>query len=60
VRDFSRPELMSDEQLKHLALIAHHCYRSFDLTLRCVTLLEQRKALNAGAPQRYVQLLPRP
>jgi len=60
VRDFSRPELMSDEQLTHLALIAHHCYGSFDLALRCVTLLEQRKALTAGAPQRYVQLLPRP
>ena len=58
VRDFSRPESLSDEQLKHLVLIAHYCYGSFDLALRCVTLLEQRKALSAGAPARYVQLLP--
>jgi FkbM family methyltransferase len=57
VRDFSRPELMDNEQLKHLALIVHHCYKSVDLALRCVMLLEQRKALPAGAQQRYLQLL---
>jgi len=57
VRDFSRHELMRDEQLKHLALIAHHCYKSFDLALRCVMLLEHRQALNAGAQQRYMQIL---
>jgi FkbM family methyltransferase len=57
VRDFARPELMSDEQLKHLALIAHHCYRSFDLALRCVLLLERRQALETGAQQLYLQLL---
>jgi FkbM family methyltransferase len=53
VRDFSRPELMSDEQLKHLALIVHYCYNSFDLAARCVMLLEQRQALNAGAQEQY-------
>ena len=57
MRDFSRPELMGDEQLKHLALIAHHCYKSFDLALRCVMLLEQRKALETGAQRWYMQLL---
>lgn len=56
VRDFSRPELMSDEQLKHLALIVHYCYRSYDLALRCVMLLEQRQALEPGAQHRYLQL----
>lgn len=56
VRDFSRPELISDEQLKHLALIAHHCYKSFDLALRCVMLLEQRQVLKAGTQQQYLQL----
>ena len=55
-RDISRPERMQDEQLKHLALIAHHCYGSFDLALRCVMLLEQRRALPAGARQQYLQL----
>ncbi len=57
VRDFSRPEGMSDEQLKHLALIAHHCYRSVDLALRCVMLLEQRGALAAGAQNGYLASL---
>jgi FkbM family methyltransferase len=57
VRDFSRPGGISDEQLKHLALIAHGVYESYDLALRCVMLLEQRGALEAGAQQRYLQLL---
>lgn len=57
VRDFAHPENLSDEQLKHLALIAHHCYRSFDLALRCVMLLEQRRALPAGSQQNYLQSL---
>ena len=57
VRDLSRPGLIRDEQLKHLALIAHHCYRSFDLALRCVMLLEHRQALKPGAQQAYVRLL---
>ncbi|MFB1295584.1 FkbM family methyltransferase [Mycobacterium sp. pW049] len=57
VRDFSKPDLMSDEQLKHLALIAHHCYGSTDLALRCVMLLEHRGSLDAGAQKRCLQLL---
>jgi hypothetical protein len=57
VRDFARDESMGDEQLKHLALIAHHCYGSFDLALRCVTRLEQRRALHPGAQHAYLQLL---
>lgn len=48
---------MSDEQLKHLALVAHHCYRSIDLALRCVMLLEQRGVLNQGAQKAYLQSL---
>jgi hypothetical protein len=57
VRDFSRPEAMSDEQLKHLALIAHHCYKSFDLALRCVMLLEWRQGLKTGAQQQYLEIV---
>jgi hypothetical protein len=48
---------MTDEQLKHLALIAHHCYGSIDLTLRSVVLLEQRQVLETGSAQRYLRLL---
>lgn len=57
VRDFTHPDSMSDEQLKHLALIAHYCYWSFDLARRCLTLLEHRKAVPAGTDQRYRKLL---
>lgn len=53
VRDFARKDAMTDEQLKHLALIAHHCYGSFDLALRCVALLENRRSVEAGSVQRY-------
>jgi FkbM family methyltransferase len=57
VRDFARPDAMTDEQLKHLALIAHHCYGSFDLALRCVVLLQKRHAVGPDTWQRYVELL---
>jgi FkbM family methyltransferase len=49
VRDFSQAQSMSAEQLKHLALIAHHCYGSFDLATNCIHHLAQRGAL-AGDP----------
>jgi len=58
VRDFARPESMSEEQLKHLALIAHHCYKSFDLVLRCLRVLERRGALQSDAPRRYLESCP--
>jgi FkbM family methyltransferase len=57
VRDFVHPETMTDEQIKHLALIAHYCYKSFDLTLRCIMLLEQRGILQFGAQQEYRSLI---
>jgi hypothetical protein len=57
VRDFTDPDSLSDEQLKHLALIAHYCYRSFDLALRCVMLLQQRQAVAARTGQRYLEIL---
>ncbi|GBG40671.1 FkbM family methyltransferase [Mycobacterium montefiorense] len=57
VRDFTRADSMSDEQLRHLAVITHYCYRSFDLALRCVMLLEQRQTVEAGTLQRYLDLL---
>lgn len=53
VRDFFHPDAMTDEQLKHLALIAQHCYKSFDLAIRCVQLLEDRGAVEAGTTRRY-------
>jgi len=57
VRNFAHPECMDDEQLKHLALIAHHCYRSIDLALRCIMLLEQRGSAETGSQQKYLESL---
>lgn len=56
VRDFTRAEMMSNEQLKLLILISHYCYGSFDLALRCVMLLEQRGVLSLGSQSHYLQL----
>jgi len=56
VRDLTQVARLSDEQLRHLALIAHHAYRSFDLALRCVMLLEQRGGLAPDSQRRYLQI----
>jgi FkbM family methyltransferase len=56
VRDFTQPDVMTDEQLKHLGLIAHHCYGSFDLAFRCVRLLEERHVVETGSAQSYLSL----
>lgn len=57
VKDFVDPVTMDDEQLKHLAMLMHHCYASFDLTGRCIDLLQRRAAVPAGTLQRYVDQL---
>jgi len=57
VRDFTEPDLMTDEQLKHLAIIAHHCYRSFDLAANCISTLCRREVMAADSMQRYIGLL---
>lgn len=55
VRDFSRPDRLDDEQLKQLALIAHHCYGSYDLAVRCLYLLERRGRLAADGRAAYLR-----
>lgn len=57
VRDFREPEAFTDGQLAHLALIAHHCYRSFDLALHCLLTLERRGSVDQGAQARYLDIL---
>lgn len=57
VRDFSQQDSMDDEQLKHLSLITHHIYGSFDLTAKCLLMLEQRGCMKEGAQQQYTQIL---
>jgi FkbM family methyltransferase len=57
VRDFRTPDLLTDEQLAHLALIAHHCYRSFDLALHCLLALEHRRKPGGDFQARYLEIL---
>jgi FkbM family methyltransferase len=59
VRDVARAERLGDEQLKHTALLAHHCFRSYDLAYRCLHLLVERRSLPASAPQDYLAMLRR-
>ena len=48
---------ISDLQLKHMVMIAHHCYQSFDLAARAVDTLSNRGAIVKGALQKYIDLL---
>jgi FkbM family methyltransferase len=57
VRDFTRPENMTLEQWKHLALVAHHCYGSYDLALKAINTLIGLGAVSADAGQRYLSSL---
>jgi FkbM family methyltransferase len=57
VRDFSRPDEMSSEQLKHLALIAHHCYGSWDLAANCIHHLAARGAGPTDSITQYLTLM---
>jgi FkbM family methyltransferase len=60
VRDFSRPANMTAEQWKHLALIAHHCYGSYDLALKAIASLVELGAVPADTGRRYLASLPGP
>lgn len=59
VRDFTRAGNMRAEQWKHLALIAHHCYRSADLAARALNMLAELGAVPADASERYLSSLGR-
>jgi hypothetical protein len=57
VRDFMHPERMSPEQLKHLAIVAHFCYGSFDLAANCIYNLIRTEAVQKDAITRYLTAL---
>jgi len=57
VKDFTKPEAISDEQLKHLALISHICYKSFDLSMRCIAILEGRGVVPSGSVGQYSSII---
>jgi FkbM family methyltransferase len=57
VRDFTRAENMSEEQLKQLALIAHYCYGSYDLSARCIEAASARGSLPPGSVTDYLEIV---
>ena len=57
VRDFTKAEAMDSEQLKHLAIIAHHCYRSYDLAVNCIHHLATRNEVAPNAKGRYLEMV---
>ena len=54
VRDFTASDHMSDEQLKHLALISHCVYGSTDLAYRCIMALRDRGCIPTDTPKVYL------
>lgn len=59
IRDPLKLALMSDEQLRRLALIAHVCFASYDLCVHAMRELIARDALAADAPNKYSELVRR-
>jgi FkbM family methyltransferase len=57
VRDLAAPSRLTNEQLKHLAAIAHHCYGSYDLAAQCLRELQNRDSVAADALDVYAALL---
>ena len=57
VRNFTKADAMDSEQLKHLALIAHHCYGSYDLAINCIHHLTSRNEVRPDAKVRYLELV---
>jgi len=57
VRDFTHAANLTPEQWKQLALIAHHCYGSYDLAVRAINMLIALEALPAAALDDYLAIL---
>jgi FkbM family methyltransferase len=57
VRNFVQADSMETEQLKHLAMIAHHCYGSYDLAVNCIHHLASRRAVHPDARNSYLRLV---
>lgn len=58
IRDLKTPETYSDDDLKHLAILADAVWFSFDLVIRVLDMLVSRGALDPQAPSKYVDHLP--
>ena len=57
VRDFLTPGALDVEQLKHLAALAHHCYRSYDLAANCIVQLMKQRAIASDGLEQYINFV---
>ncbi|MGP0059041.1 MAG: FkbM family methyltransferase [Beijerinckiaceae bacterium] len=57
MRNMVKPAAMSDLQIKKLAAIAHYCYASPDLVVRCLLELQLRSAVGADAVELYLAMV---
>ncbi|MET3029358.1 FkbM family methyltransferase [Flavobacterium sp. UW10123] len=48
IKDITYPENFTNSQLMHLAMIAHHVYKSFDLVAWAIRELEKRSTIKNG------------
>jgi FkbM family methyltransferase len=54
VKNFLNPNDLSNENIKHMAMLSHYCFSSFDLAARCILLLESRNALKPNSLNEYI------
>lgn len=47
LRDFTRPDLMSDDQLQQMAAVCRYCYGALDIARHCLIALEGRKRMTS-------------
>jgi FkbM family methyltransferase len=59
VKDFSRLDLLEPDQVKHLALLAHHVWGSPDLAVRCLVHLVEAGVVDAEVVPAYGRALGR-
>jgi FkbM family methyltransferase len=60
VRNLMADQVVTDEQLKHLAICADAVFESFDLTLKCLDLLAQTGAIEPASVLPYAKMIPFP
>lgn len=58
IKSLLEPEQVTDEQLIHLAICADSVFASYDLVLKCLSLLIERGRLTEETAISYVKLLP--
>lgn len=58
LRNISEPDALSDDQLKHLAILACIVIQSHSLALYCLDQLVRRNLVSDDLPGRYVNALP--